>query len=66
MADNSENNLSDCGNKFGEISIEEKQVDTSVVNGVINNEDVVTPWNVETQNDVGIDYDKLISNNNLL
>ncbi|XP_011496350.1 PREDICTED: tryptophan--tRNA ligase, cytoplasmic [Ceratosolen solmsi marchali] len=60
MADNSENNLSDCRKTFQDIGIEEKHIESSVLNGVIKNDDIVTPWNVETQNDVGIDYEKLI------
>lgn len=29
-------------------------------NGVVEHEDVVTPWTVTSANDSGIDYDKLI------
>lgn len=32
-----------------------------VENGVVEDEDVVTPWIVTSTNDSGIDYDKLIS-----
>lgn len=30
-------------------------------NGIVEDEDVVTPWMVTSTNDSGIDYDKLIS-----
>lgn len=30
------------------------------VNGENGEDDVVTPWNVESKNQTGIDYDKLI------
>lgn len=32
------------------------------VNGANGDDDVVTPWSVESKNDAGVDYDKLISN----
>lgn len=30
------------------------------VNNVNGDDDVVTPWNVESKNETGVDYDKLI------
>lgn len=38
----------------------EKDIENLQING--EEDDVVTPWNVESQSDAGIDYDKLISN----
>lgn len=37
------------------------QVQGHALNGVTEDEDVVTPWIVTSTNDSGIDYDKLIS-----
>lgn len=37
------------------------EIDTSILNGRTEEEDIVTPWNVATRNETGIDYDKLIS-----
>ena len=34
-------------------------IDETSVNGV--DDDVVTPWNVQSKNDTGVDYEKLIS-----
>lgn len=43
------------------MTTEDAQVQGRVLNGVTENEDVVTPWIVTSTNDSGIDYDKLIS-----
>lgn len=40
---------------------ENAQIQGHAVNGVTEDEDVVTPWIVTSNNDSGIDYDKLIS-----
>ncbi|XP_017762946.1 PREDICTED: tryptophan--tRNA ligase, cytoplasmic-like [Eufriesea mexicana] len=39
---------------------EKIEIDTSILNGRTEEEDIVTPWNVATRNETGIDYDKLI------
>lgn len=43
------------------MTAEEIEIDTSTLNGKTDEEDIVTPWNVATKNETGIDYDKLIS-----
>jgi len=43
------------------MTTENAQIQGHVVNGVTEDEDVVTPWIVTSNNDSGIDYDKLIS-----
>lgn len=43
------------------MTTEDAQVQGRVLNGVTEDEDVVTPWIVTSTNDSGIDYDKLIS-----
>lgn len=48
-------------NSDGASRLEKMSLKNSTVNGVVEVEDVVTPWNVESRNDEGIDYDKLIS-----
>ncbi|XP_078036947.1 tryptophanyl-tRNA synthetase [Augochlora pura] len=35
-------------------------IDRLTINGTTDDEDIVTPWDVESKNDSGIDYDKLI------
>ncbi|XP_012163777.3 tryptophan--tRNA ligase, cytoplasmic [Bombus affinis] len=42
------------------MTAEEIEIDTSTLNGKADEEDIVTPWNVATKNETGIDYDKLI------
>lgn len=39
----------------------DEQAQERALNGVAEDEDVVTPWTVTSVNDSGIDYDKLIS-----
>lgn len=39
---------------------ENLKIDTLTLNGRTDDEDIVTPWDVETKNETGIDYDKLI------
>lgn len=39
-------------------------IETLEVNGDNTQEDVVTPWTVESTSETGIDYDKLISEYN--
>lgn len=48
------------------MTTEDAQGQERVLNGVAENEDVVTPWTVTSVNDSGIDYDKLISKSRLL
>lgn len=36
------------------------EIDTLTLNGTTD-EDIVTPWDVTSKNETGIDYDKLIS-----
>ena len=43
------------------MSAEEVKIENLTVNGNVENEDVVTPWSVESTDETGIDYDKLIS-----
>lgn len=43
------------------MTAKEIEIDTSTLNGKADEEDIVTPWNVATKNETGIDYDKLIS-----
>lgn len=42
------------------MTAKEIEIDTSTLNGKADEEDIVTPWNVATKNETGIDYDKLI------
>lgn len=42
------------------MTTKEIEIDTSTLNGKADEEDIVTPWNVATKNETGIDYDKLI------
>ncbi|KZC11183.1 PREDICTED: tryptophan--tRNA ligase, cytoplasmic [Dufourea novaeangliae] len=35
-------------------------IDRLTLNGTVDDEDIVTPWDVESKNESGIDYDKLI------
>lgn len=37
------------------------EINTLTINETTNEEDVVTPWDVSSKNEAGIDYDKLIS-----
>jgi len=48
------------------MTTENAQVEERVLNGVVEDEDVVTPWTVTSVNDSGIDYDKLISKSRFL
>lgn len=43
------------------MTTEKVEIDTSTLNGKTDEEDIVTPWDVATKNETGIDYDKLIS-----
>lgn len=43
----------------------DEQAQERALNGVAEDEDVVTPWTVTSVNDSGIDYDKLISKSRL-
>ena len=43
------------------MTTEKDEIDISMLNGKTDEEDIVTPWDVVTKNDTGIDYDKLIS-----
>ncbi|XP_008211616.1 tryptophan--tRNA ligase, cytoplasmic [Nasonia vitripennis] len=56
MAENSQQNAADCASRLEEMSVNEE----ATGNGPIPGEDVVTPWNVESATDDGVDYDKLI------
>ncbi|KMQ97443.1 tryptophanyl-trna cytoplasmic [Lasius niger] len=42
------------------MTTEDAQIQGHALNGVTEDEDVVTPWTVTSTNDSGIDYDKLI------
>ncbi|XP_076762498.1 tryptophanyl-tRNA synthetase [Xylocopa sonorina] len=42
------------------MTAEEVKIDTLTLNGKTDDEDIVTPWDVATKNESGIDYDKLI------
>lgn len=57
MAENSQQNAADCASRLEEMSVNEEESG----NGPTSGEDVVTPWNVESATDDGVDYDKLIS-----
>jgi len=48
------------------MTTENAQVEERVLNGIAEDEDVVTPWTVTSVNDSGIDYDKLISKSRFL
>lgn len=49
------------------VEIQEKMENVELVNGENNEDaDIVTPWDVNSQNETGIDYDKLISNYSVL
>lgn len=43
------------------MTTENIEIDALTINGRMNEEDIVTPWDVESKNETGIDYDKLIS-----
>lgn len=43
------------------MTAETVEIEAFSINGIGEEEDVVTPWNVTSKNDTGIDYDKLIS-----
>jgi len=47
------------------MTMSDAQVQERALNGVAEDEDVVTPWMVTSVNDSGIDYDKLISKSRL-
>ncbi|XP_076233864.1 tryptophanyl-tRNA synthetase [Calliopsis andreniformis] len=42
------------------MAAEQVEINSLTLNETINDEDVVTPWDVSSKNDSGIDYDKLI------
>ncbi|XP_076666853.1 tryptophanyl-tRNA synthetase [Andrena cerasifolii] len=42
------------------MSVEQAEINSVTLSGTANDEDVVTPWDVSSNNDTGIDYDKLI------
>ncbi|XP_076392409.1 tryptophanyl-tRNA synthetase [Megachile rotundata] len=42
------------------MTTENVEIDTLTLNGRTDEEDIVTPWDVASKNDTGIDYDKLI------
>nr|XP_034192925.1 tryptophan--tRNA ligase, cytoplasmic [Osmia lignaria] len=42
------------------MTTENVEIDALTINGRMDEEDIVTPWDVESQNENGIDYDKLI------
>ncbi|CAL7950058.1 unnamed protein product [Xylocopa violacea] len=42
------------------MTAEEVEIDTLTLNGKTDDEDIVTPWDVATKNETGVDYDKLI------
>ncbi|XP_076645297.1 tryptophanyl-tRNA synthetase [Halictus rubicundus] len=42
------------------MTAENVDIDRLTINGTTDDEDVVTPWDVESKNEGGIDYDKLI------
>ncbi|KAG6799695.1 tryptophan--tRNA ligase, cytoplasmic [Apis mellifera caucasica] len=42
------------------MTTEKDEIDISMLNGKTDEEDIVTPWDVVTKNETGIDYDKLI------
>ncbi|XP_014226535.1 tryptophan--tRNA ligase, cytoplasmic [Trichogramma pretiosum] len=52
----------DCkvAEKIAEMSVVDKVPSEMANGGVEDNNDVVTPWNVESNSETGIDYDKLI------
>lgn len=43
------------------MTTENAQIREHASNGLAEEDDVVTPWVVTSNNDTGIDYDKLIS-----
>ncbi|PBC31712.1 tryptophan--tRNA ligase, cytoplasmic [Apis cerana] len=42
------------------MTTQKDEIDISMINGKTDEEDIVTPWDVVTKNETGIDYDKLI------
>ncbi|XP_043792463.1 tryptophan--tRNA ligase, cytoplasmic [Apis laboriosa] len=42
------------------MTTQKDEIDISMLNGKTDEEDIVTPWDVVTKNETGIDYDKLI------
>ena len=42
------------------MTTENVEIDALTINGRMDEEDIVTPWDVESKNETGIDYDKLI------
>ena len=42
------------------MSVEQAEINSVTLSETTNDEDVVTPWDVSSNNDTGIDYDKLI------
>ena len=59
--ENPQGNASECASQLEEMSINENNVEADNGNGEADGDDVVTPWNVASLSDSGIDYDKLIS-----
>lgn len=59
MADNLDKKVADCINRLKEMDSEESKKENSL--NCQEDDDVVTPWSVESQNAAGVDYDKLIS-----
>lgn len=43
------------------MSVQQAEINSVTLSETANDEDVVTPWDVSSNNDTGIDYDKLIS-----
>lgn len=43
------------------MTAETVEIEGLSINGTGDEEDVVTPWDVTSKNETGIDYDKLIS-----
>lgn len=43
------------------MAAEEVKIENLTINDALEDEDVVTPWSVESTVETGIDYDKLIS-----
>ncbi|XP_012346169.1 tryptophan--tRNA ligase, cytoplasmic [Apis florea] len=42
------------------MTTQKDEIDISMLNGKTDEDDIVTPWDVVTKNETGIDYDKLI------
>ena len=62
MADDNVQSADECLQKISDMSVNEFSAEKeSAINGTFEDDDIVTPWNVECQSETGVDYDKLIS-----